>query len=121
MTVYIDGGRNQFGRMLMCHMLSDNLLELHEMAAAIGLKRRWFQPGSFPHYDVSQKKRKLALCYGAREVCRQELVTVMRMVRAAPWFEEWYFGAKPREEALMAALPDDSDALALLGGYLRSR
>lgn len=42
--------------------------ELHAFAAALGLKREWFQdkPG-FPHYDVTPKKRDLALRAGVAE------------------------------------------------------
>lgn len=94
--IYIDGAYLEFGRMKMCHMLADDLLELHEMAAAIGLQRRWFQPTSFPHYDVSVSKRAHAIRLGAKEVGRREIVEVMRRVRAQPWFGLWWDGALTR-------------------------
>ncbi|HMN12797.1 MAG TPA: DUF4031 domain-containing protein [Bellilinea sp.] len=52
-----------------------SLLELHEMADRIGMKRSWFQdkPGR-PHYDLSPGKRALAVRNGAVEVTSTDLV-----------------------------------------------
>ena len=42
---------------------------LHEFAAAIGLKRSWFQGRPFfPHYDLTATKRAVAVKAGAKEV-----------------------------------------------------
>lgn len=65
----------------MCHMISDTIEELHEMAQKIGLKREWFQPKSFPHYDLSKSKRESALSLGAIEIDRRETVKIMRNFR----------------------------------------
>lgn len=81
MTVYVDRARNRLGRMVMCHMIADTLDELHTMAAAIGMRRDWFQVASFPHYDVSLTRRARALKLGAVEVDRRELVRIMRRLR----------------------------------------
>lgn len=84
MTVYVDGERNKFGRMVMCHMLADTPEELHAMAAAIGMRRKWYQAppkASFPHYDLSLSRRKLAIEKGAQELTRQELSAYMRAVK----------------------------------------
>lgn len=81
MAVYVDRARNPFGRMVMCHMIADTLDELHVMAAAIGMRREWFQPRSFPHYDVSRTRRATAVMLGAVEVDRRELVTIIRRLR----------------------------------------
>ena len=86
MTVHVDGARNGFGRMVMCHMLADTPTELHEMANMIGMKRQWYQSpdkASFPHYDLSLTRRKLALANGAKELNRQELSVYMKRVRSA--------------------------------------
>jgi hypothetical protein len=80
-TVYVDQARNPLGRMIMCHMVADTLDELHAMAAAIGMRPEWFQPRSFPHYDVSQTRRTAALKLGAVEVDRRELVSIIRRLR----------------------------------------
>jgi len=81
MAVYVDAGKNPFGRMVMCHMLADSLLELHEMADKLGLKRSWFQQTSTPHYDVCQSKRKAAVALGAKEIDRNQVVALIRYWR----------------------------------------
>lgn len=78
MAVYVDSERNRFGRMLMCHMFADTPDELHTMAEAIGMQRRWYQtpdgpkPASFPHYDVCLMRRARAVELGAIEVDRRQ-------------------------------------------------
>lgn len=87
MAVYVDGAENQFGRMKMCHMLADSLVELHDMADRIGMKRAWFQPLSSPHYDLSKTRRVLAIRLGAIEVDRHGVVAVIKRQRPA-WLAE---------------------------------
>ena len=81
MTVYVDNMRARYGRMVMCHMLADDLDELHAMAERLGLKRAWFQDKGIPHYDISKGKRDLAIDYGAIPINRAQTVTVMRAWR----------------------------------------
>lgn len=63
-----------------CHMMTDDLTEagleeLHATAAAIGLRREWFQRRpTLPHYDLIPCRRVLALALGAVQVGRMELV-----------------------------------------------
>lgn len=85
--VYVDNYRAPLGRMIMCHMIADTQHELHVMAAKIGLKRAWFQRASFPHYDLSQSKRRLAVRLGAKEVSRRELVALIQKLRASKEYE----------------------------------
>lgn len=87
MSVYVDGERNGFGRMVMCHMFADTLAELHDMAARIGMKREWFQPLSFPHYDVSLSRRAVAVDLGAVQVDRREGSAIRKRIREARWSE----------------------------------
>lgn len=69
MTVYVDDMRAKYGRMTMCHMIADTEAELHAMADAIGVDRRWYQKNaSRPHYDISLGKRAKAVELGAVEV-----------------------------------------------------
>ncbi len=95
MTVYVDKACNAFGRWSMCHMLADDIGELHAMALAIGMKREWFQPLSFPHYDVALGRRAAAVRLGAVELERQGVAALMRRLRADPVFmEAWRAQAK---------------------------
>lgn len=80
MTVYVDDMNVGFGRMIMCHMIADDLDELHQMADKIGIQRKWFQNKSIPHYDVSKSKKALAIQHGAKEVTSIELVTIARKI-----------------------------------------
>ena len=69
MSVYVDNMRASFGRMVMCHMISDTEAELHEMAARIGVARKWHQGN---HYDIALSKRALAVKAGAVEITQRQ-------------------------------------------------
>ena len=81
MSVYVDAPSHKFGRMLCCHMIADDLSELHDMARAIGCKDEWFQPRSFPHYDIPKFRRVKAIELGAVEVDRRQLAKIIRRIR----------------------------------------
>lgn len=89
MTVYVDEPVHPYGRMVMCHMASPDLAELHAMADAIGVARRWFQDPlrmpkvSRPHYDIAKSKRSLALAAGAVAIDRYQMVVVSRVAMHA--------------------------------------
>lgn len=90
MAVYVDGEQNAFRRMVMCHMFADTIAELHAMADAIGMKREWYQPFSFPHYDVAKGRRARAVKLGAIEVTRREGYEVRKRLSNDPEFlETW--------------------------------
>lgn len=76
MSVYVDSIREYPREMIKsrarhvgtkwCHMWADNVEELHNMAARIGMKRTWFQDKkNHKHYDLVPSKRALAVKYGA--------------------------------------------------------
>lgn len=100
MTVYVDNfgvpadvtdedtGRTY--RAKWSHMLTDQAdqTELHELAARIGMQRRWFQqkhpntPWRW-HYDVTATRRKQAIAAGAVSITWQELPDVLTRARQA--------------------------------------
>ena len=89
MSVYVDKAVYGYGRMVMCHMIADTPKELHEMAAEIGVKRRWFQAppdASFWHYDVCKSKRALAVRRGAVECGRNDFVAAVLRIRSSKAF-----------------------------------
>ena len=74
MPVYVDNAQLPFRDMLMSHMTADTLDELHEMADRIGMQRRWFQKppkASYPHYDIPDERRFLAIKYGTIPIGRR--------------------------------------------------
>jgi hypothetical protein len=87
MSVYVDAAAHPFGRMIMCHMFSPNIDELHAMADRIGVARRWFQDPrtmqkvSWPHYDIARTKRALAVQFGAIECDRYQMVAMATVVK----------------------------------------
>jgi len=96
MTVYVDDWRQpaRFGRhdKIWSHLTvgpGDDIAELHDFAARIGLKRSWFQDLPWPreHYDVTDNKRRQALAQGAvaipwREAAQQRRQAIERHRRA---------------------------------------
>lgn len=72
MTVYVDNARLPLGRMICCHLV----------AASLGCRREWFQPKSFPHYDIPLFRRAAAINAGARELTRRELAQFIRANRS---------------------------------------
>jgi hypothetical protein len=96
MSVYVDSYRAAYRGMRMSHMIADTADELHAMAAAIGVQRRWFQgKASFPHYDVCESRRVLALENGAQEVDRAAFVAHMRRIRASGAASGFTFRPRP--------------------------
>jgi len=89
MTVYVDPLGN-FGWKLRgrattnCHMFTDteDLSELHKVAAKIGMKLAWFQNSkSAPHYDLTPNRRAAAIRAGAVEVDREKAVSIWQARR----------------------------------------
>lgn len=64
-----------------CHMVADNIAELHTFARRLGLRREWYQPKSYPHYDISPAMRNLAVHLGAQEVDRFTMLRVAKQCK----------------------------------------
>lgn len=85
MSVYVDPARDwgwRLGR--SCHLIGDSEDELHPFAARCGLHRRWFQEppkASFPHYDLTESRRRRAVELGAVELEWTAFVDKMREIR----------------------------------------
>ena len=89
MTVYVDD-LGHYGWVLRgretssCHLFSDSLdlAELHAIAAAIGMRRAWFQDKHrAPHYDLTPSRRAVAVAAGAVPVDRRTAVGIWRQRR----------------------------------------
>jgi hypothetical protein len=77
MTVYVDDARHPLGRMIMCHLLGDDVEELHAMAEKLGVDRH-FQAD---HYDVCLQNRRKAIARGAKEITQREAVKIRKAFR----------------------------------------
>jgi Protein of unknown function (DUF4031) len=92
MTIYVDDIRipARVGRVSArwSHLSAgpfDDLAELHEFAARIGLRRSWFQAKGWPrdHYDVTDSKRAEAIAAGAVPITWRDLgAQIVRARRA---------------------------------------
>lgn len=84
MAVYVDDMQAGFGRMIMCHMLTDGPeSELHAMADKIGVARKWHQKAGtvHSHYDICKAKRTLAVAFGAIEIDRRGVAQIIARKR----------------------------------------
>lgn len=81
--VYVDDMRAKYRRMIMCHMMADTTEELLEMAAKIGVAKKWIQhPGTFKeHFDVCLEMRAKAVALGAKEITWRQAgeLTMLRL------------------------------------------
>ena len=89
MTVYVDTAMHLLRDRRMCHMFSPHLEQLHAMADLIGMQRRWFQDPatmrvSWPHYDIDQTRRLLAVGYGAVECDKYQTVAMAAIIQGKP-------------------------------------
>lgn len=83
MAVYIDDFFKTgmgLGKMKTSHMIADTSDELLAMCDKIGIKRKWIQykGTSKEHFDISLKKRKLAIQNGAIEMGMRDLVKIIK-------------------------------------------
>ena len=84
MACYVDKPEWEWRGKMWCHLLADNLSELHAFARQLGLKREWFQspPKSrYPHYDLTAAMREVALSLGALPADRRTIIEKAKTLR----------------------------------------
>ena len=82
MPVYVDKLRDYgWHRGPSCHLIGDSVEELIEFAESIGIDRRYFQPKSSPHFDLTVEYRERAVKHGAIEIDQRQLVRKLRELR----------------------------------------
>lgn len=84
MTVYVDDAIWKWAGRRWCHMLADDIAELHRFAALLGIHQLSYQgppKTSAPHYDITGFERDRAVRLGAVPCGREEIVEVFRRVR----------------------------------------
>jgi hypothetical protein len=84
LAVYVDAAIRRFSGLRWCHLLADDLDELHRFAALLGIKRTSFQGpprSATPHYDLTGYERAKAIGLGAVVCDREQIVIVRRRLR----------------------------------------
>jgi hypothetical protein len=84
MAVYVDEAIWAWQGLKWCHLLADDLDELHRFARHLGVPRLVYQgppKTALPHYDITGQERSRALALGAIACSRAEIVAVVRRVR----------------------------------------
>jgi hypothetical protein len=84
MAVYVDEAIWPFQGRKWCHLLADDIDELHRFAATLGLHRASYQgppKTPSPHYDLTSFERGRALRYGAQPCDRTAVVMIVRKLR----------------------------------------
>lgn len=84
MTVYVDAAIWKWAGRKWCHLMADEVEELHGFAARLGVHRLVYQGPprtTAPHYDITSYERARAIRMGAKACTREEIVAVFRRVR----------------------------------------
>jgi hypothetical protein len=84
MAVYVDDAIWHWHGRKWCHLLADDIDELHRFAREIGLHRISYQGPprtGKPHYDITGFERSRALARGAVASDRGMIVSVLRQLR----------------------------------------
>lgn len=72
--IYVDNPIHPWRGKLWCHLVADDIQELHDFARRLGLKKEWFQDHRIqPHYDITEAKRKQAIANGAKAISTEEM------------------------------------------------
>ena len=84
MAVYVDEAIWDWQGRKWCHLLADDIDELHRFAAELGLHRISYQgppKTANPHYDLTSYERRRAIAYGAVMCDRSAIVAVLHQLR----------------------------------------
>jgi hypothetical protein len=84
MAVYVDEAIWNWQGRKWCHLLADDVDELHRFARAVGLHRISYQGPprtANPHYDITGFERSRALALGAIACDRTAIVTLLHQLR----------------------------------------
>jgi hypothetical protein len=85
MAVYVDAAIWHWAGRRWCHLLADDIDQLHRFAALLGIRRSSFQgppKSATPHYDLTAFERSRALALGAIACDRQEIVMLKRRLQS---------------------------------------
>ncbi len=92
MRILIGKREYKLGRMIMSHMVSDNIEDLHSMARLIGVDRKHFQAKkNKPHYDICKKMKERAIMFGAQLVDEREIINLLKSFCNKCNGNGWYF------------------------------
>lgn len=86
MAVYVDAAIWHWAGRRWCHLLADDEVELHRVAAKLGVHRHSYQGPprtATPHYDITAVERERALSQGAVACDRAGIVHIARRLRGA--------------------------------------
>jgi len=84
MAVYVDDAIWTWKGRKWCHLMADDIDELHGFAFRLGLQLSSYQgppKTAAPHYDITGFERDRAIRMGANPVGRREIVELFRRVR----------------------------------------
>ncbi|MGD9914545.1 MAG: DUF4031 domain-containing protein [Rhizobiaceae bacterium] len=85
MAVYVDDAIWPWAGRRWCHLIADDVDELHGFAFRLGLQRMSYQGPprtTKPHYDITGFERSRAIRLGAIPSTRHDVVEVLRRLRA---------------------------------------
>ncbi|MBK8007084.1 MAG: DUF4031 domain-containing protein [Rhizobiales bacterium] len=85
MAVYVDDAIWNWQGMRWAHLVADEESELHRFAATLGIPRLVYQgppKTAHAHYDITAFERRRAIARGAIACSREEIVIVLRRLKA---------------------------------------
>jgi hypothetical protein len=84
LAVYVDDAVWAWQGRRWCHLLADDIDELHRFAARLGIHRSSYQGPprtAVPHYDLTAWERRQAIRRGAVACDRRQIVEIARVAR----------------------------------------